>query len=138
MKKFTILFAVVIALLAGAVWWSGSLQSKNPDIISSRGIHWHATLDIYVNGEKEEIPPNLGLGAVHMPMHTHDTSGELHLEMPGIVRKDDLRLSEFFRIWGKDMNSFGENMKMTVSGVENTELGDYVMKDGDEIVLNYN
>jgi len=35
------------------------------------------------------------------------------------------------------MNEFGTNMKMAVNGEENTEFGDYVMHDKDEIELNF-
>jgi len=46
-------------------------------------------------------------------------------------------LENFFRNWGKDMRSFGANMRMTVNGVENTEFENYMMRDGDKIELRY-
>jgi len=44
-------------------------------------------------------------------------------------------LSDFFAVWGKDMRSFGKNMKMTVNGQENTEYENYLMNDHDQIEL---
>ena len=35
------------------------------------------------------------------------------------------------------MNSFGVLSSMTINGIENSELGNYQMKDGDKIVLRY-
>jgi len=70
-------------------------------------------------------------------MHTHEDLPLLHLEFSGRVTKDDIRLGNFFRNWGKDMNEFGTNMKMAVNGKENMEFGDYVMRDKDKIELNF-
>ena len=100
-------------------------------------MHWHPTLEIYVGDERVEIPRNLGLGAVHKPVHTHDDLPILHLEFNGTVREEDVMLGEFFKNWGKDMRSFGTNMRMTVNGVPNTEFEHYIMRDKDIIELRY-
>lgn len=140
MKKALIIIAVAVLLLVGGTWWSKSLQTKDADLISTNGIHWHAELAIYVKGEKLPIPANIGLGAVHNPIHTHDedaAAGIIHLEFAGLVRKSDTALGEFFKSWNKDIRVFGANMKMTVNGAENTEYENYQMKDGDKIELIY-
>lgn len=137
MKNFLVISVAVIALLASAIWWSKSLQSTDQSILSRNGLHWHPELVIYVKGEKIEIPQNIGLGAIHMPVHTHDDLPLIHLEFQGLVRKQDATLGQFFKSWGKDINFFGTNPKMAVNGVGNIELGDYVMKDGDQIELRY-
>ncbi len=136
MKNFLII-SVAIILLVGGVWWSRSMQSEDTTIISRNGLHWHPELVIYVKGEKLEIPQNIGLGAIHMPVHTHDDLPLIHLEFQGLVRKQDVTLGQFFKNWGKDINSFGENVKMTVNGVENVELENYIMQDKDKIELRY-
>ena len=102
-----------------------------------RGLHWHPSLEIYVKGVQQEIPEGIGLGAVHMPMHTHDDLPLIHLEFNGVVRSEDLMLGEFFKNWGRDMRSFGANMRMMVNGVENVEYENYLMHDGDKIQLFY-
>ena len=94
-------------------------------------------LEIYVKGEKLEIPENIGLGAVHQPMHTHDDLPVIHLEFSGVVHEKDLVLGQFFKNWGKDMRSFGRDMSMTVNGETNSEFENYVMGDGDKIELRY-
>ena len=138
MKKFIIGAIVLILLFVGAIQWSKSLQSKDPDIVSHSGLHWHPNLAIYVGEEKQEMPSNVGVGLGRMEsIHTHEPDGTIHLEFQGVVRKDSLRLKEFFKAWGKEMNSFGPNVKMTVNGEENAQLGDYQMADGDKIELRY-
>ncbi len=138
MKKFSLYFLGVVLFFGGMIWWSKTLQSNDPDIISRKGIHWHSTLAIYLNGEKQEVSPNIGVtGGAMMPMHTHEPTGELHMESEGVIRKKDITLGQFFKIWGRDINSFGKNMMMTVNGIENTELGNYIMQDKDKIELRY-
>lgn len=131
---------LVVAVIGGVVWYAVTRPATpESDIISATGFHWHPELAIYVKGEKQEIPPNIGLGAVHQPIHTHEDSdkGIIHMEFQGVVRKQDTALGQFFKNWGKDIRSFGKNMKMTVNGEENTEYENYAMKDKDKIELYY-
>lgn len=133
---------VVIALVGGSigllVWYIASRPPiPESDIISKNSLHWHPELAIYVKGEKQEIPTGIGLGAVHQPIHTHDSTGVIHLEFPGLVRKNDITLGQFFKNWGKDMRSFDTNMKVTVNGKENTEYENYLMQDQDKIEIRY-
>lgn len=127
------------ALVAGLFWVASAPKAPGSDIVSRNGFHRHPELAIYVKGVKQELPANIGIGAVHQPIHTHDDAaqGIVHLEFQGLVRKQDITLGQFFKGWGKDMRSFGANMKMTVNGVENTEYENYVMQDKDKIELRY-
>lgn len=150
MKNLLVILGIIV-LLAGGVWWSKSLQKNDPDIIARNGIHWHPILEIYIDGIKQELPANIGIGAQYASaetfdaqmgmtaVHTHDDAddGVIHFEFPGIVRRQDTTLGQFFEIWGKDINSLGLNLRMTVNGQENTEYGAYSMRDGDKIVLTY-
>src|SRR3989344_6565741 len=101
MKNVFIIGGVSGLLLVGGVWWSKSLQSNDPSVISTRGIHWHPHLAIYAKGERQEIPANIGIGPQYAAkptfdgsmgmtaMHTHEPDGIIHLEFPGLVRKSD-------------------------------------------------
>ncbi|HBO17559.1 MAG TPA: hypothetical protein DD443_01740 [Candidatus Zambryskibacteria bacterium] len=129
-----------VATIAGLVWLVASRPPvPESDIVSRSAFHWHPELTIYVKGEKQEIPENIGIGAVPQPIHTHDDSGQgvVHMEFQGLARKQDTTLGQFFRNWGKDINSFGTLTKMTVNGVENVELDNYVMRDKDKIEIWY-
>jgi len=131
---------VIIAVVL-VVTWTIASQPKisESEIVSRSGFHWHPELTIYVKGEKLEIPENIGIGTVHQPIHTHDDSdqGIVHMEFQGLVRNQDITLGQFFKNWGKDIRSFGVNMKMTINGEENTEYEKYIMGDRDKIELRY-
>ena len=129
---------LVFAVIGGLIWYFATRPpTLESDIISRNGIHWHPELTITVKGEQQEIPKDIGIGAAHLPMHTHDDTGVIHLEFQGKVRKTDITLGQFFKIWGKDIRSFSVNMKMTVNGEENTEYENYIMQDKDKIELRY-
>ncbi len=135
-KLFTII-ALAIFLIIGGSWWSKLLQSKDVELVSANGVHWHAELEIYAKGNKIEVPNGIGLTGGHQPIHTHDDAPVVHLEFPGRTVKDDLKLGNFFRNWGKDFMSFGPSVKMIVNGTENTEYENYIMQDKDKIELYY-
>lgn len=141
-KIVTIVSVCIVAVILSAGIFlqksekAGANGSDN--LVSKSGLHWHSDIAIVVKGKNIEVPPNIGLEAGHNPVHTHDNEPNIiHMEFPGIVRQDDLMLGEFFRVWKKDIRSFGTNIKMTVNGVENTEFEKYHMKDNDKIVLSY-
>ena len=137
----SIFVSFFLALVGGVVWLIFTTPPvPQTELISEKGIHWHPKLTIYVKGVKQEIPKNIGLSAVHLPIHTHEedsATGVVHMEFGGVVQKRDTTLGDFFTNWGKDMRSFGTNMKMTVNGIENTEYENYTMKDDDLIELRF-
>ncbi len=105
--------------------------------------HIHQNLEIIIDGVEREIPSNIGISqGIMRPIHTHDSTGEIHVEGP-CVRA--FTLGEFFEIWKKEFNSTKifdkttENgtLKMTVNGQENNEFGNLILKDDDEIVIEY-
>jgi hypothetical protein len=62
--------------------------------------HTHQHLDLFVDGQRVAIPPDIGIDRVNLilsPIHTHDASGIIHVESP-IVR--EFTLGEFFDVWG--------------------------------------
>jgi hypothetical protein len=64
-------------------------------------LHIHQHLDLYVDGTKQVVPAQIGIltspQVVFSPLHTHDTSGIIHVESQ-IVRS--FTLGEFFDVWG--------------------------------------
>lgn len=140
MKTILSIIGLSILLLIGGVQWSKSLQEIDPGVVSARAFHWHSELVIYVKGEKQEIPADIGIGAVHQPVHTHaddNKKGIIHMEFSRAAKKEEVMLGQFFKNWNKDIRSFGTNMKMMVNGEENTEYENYVMRDKDKIELRY-
>lgn len=142
-----LLIVGVIGLITAAGWWLLTRPGiSEEEIVSRKGLHWHPGLTIIIKGEKQEISANIGIGAVHQPIHTHDSTGVLHLEIQGLVTKEEIKLGQFFKIWGKDFSSNcifefcnGEdgNVKMIVNGQENKDFENYLMKDKDRIEIRY-
>jgi|SRR3989344_5301979 len=141
MKIFFIAIgAVVLLVIASTLILPApkAIDPNDPNVVAINGLHIHPTLAIYVKGVKQVLPANLGIvGSSMTAVHTHEDLPIIHLEFSGIVRKKDVMLGEFFKSWGKDMRSFGANVKMTVNGEENAEYENYIMRDGDKIELRY-
>lgn len=133
------------------VLWTISVLLKEEDpnnpLVARAGVHNHAKLSIEVNGKTEEIPAGIGLiaGMEHpQQMHTHEDDQIIHVEIPGRVYEDETRLGNFFKVWGKELTATSllgtlatgtQKVIMTVNGQEEPRLGDYPIKDGDDIKL---
>ena len=71
--------------------------------------HYHFQLNITINGERIEIPTNVGFEKdvngetlfLH-PIHTYDNSGKIHVET---TKNTTAKLGFFFDIWGEEFNS---------------------------------
>lgn len=148
-KKIQSIFLWVLfaAAIVGLVFWVATLPKiQEGEFISKNGLHWHSTLHIKIKGEEVALPVGIGLGAVHNPIHTHDSDNAIHLEFNGVVKKEDLAVRNFFKVWGKDFSKDsilgnktgdGGTVKMLVNSKENTELENYLMQDGDKIEIIY-
>ena len=98
--------------------------------------HFHPKLAIGVDGLQESIPANVGVLRTCMAeVHTHDASGTLHVE--AIAADKITHLKDFFTVWGKTISRDGYSLVMTVDGKPNFELGELILKDGQQIVLEY-
>jgi hypothetical protein len=67
--------------------------------------HTHQHLDLFVDGQRVEVPADIGINqaaAFLAPIHTHDTSGVIHVESPVV---QDFTLGEFFDVWGVRFDS---------------------------------
>ena len=125
--------------------------------------HVHAHLDVFVNGKHVRVPAGIGINihdpgvrtfklpggakayggigrcakACISPLHTHDTSGTIHVES-NTVR--DFTLHEFLAVWGQPGDGSAIDghpvTSLTVDGVQQTSpTGDVVLKDGQKIVM---
>lgn len=108
-------------------------------------VHYHAQLSIVIDGSAYAIPANIGIsGSCIHPVHTHDTSGTVHLDYP---KKYPFTVADFFSTWGvvfsKDqlasMHAYdGYTLTMLVNGKSVSQFEKYVFQNKDriEIVLN--
>ncbi len=96
--------------------------------------HIHSHLRILVDGKEETIPANVGINSCEHALHTHDATGEIHVEAQDLHA---YTLGEFFATWGKPLAREGYEMTMTVGGAPSTELGALQLKDKQEIMVQY-
>jgi hypothetical protein len=71
--------------------------------------HFHAHLDIIVNGQPVTVPANMGISQTQQAlseMHTHDERGVIHLESADA--KERYTLGQFFSEW---------QVKLTANGI---------------------
>jgi hypothetical protein len=65
-------------------------------------IHIHPYLQIWVDGRNVTIPTNVGetqSGSCLQPVHTHDASGILHVELSQAESNRNWSLGDFFTMW---------------------------------------
>ena len=135
---FLLTVVVVLLLLPKAGnnnshWNTEGLPCIVPNVDLIR--HWHPHLEILVDNQKEEIPVGIGLGgSCESPLHTHQTDGVIHLEAQ-VLR--DFTLGDFMKVYGKPVQRDGYDLEMTVDDQPNQELGNLMLKDGQQIILKY-
>ncbi len=91
---------------SGAV--NGYAQGITCDALEGTAAHYHANLQIIVNGQNEKVPADVGFGpggSCLFWLHTHDTSGVIHIETPNASRV--YYLGDFFAVWSKTVNQSG-------------------------------
>jgi len=145
-----LIFGILIITVTVVFFWITSAAENeklaSDGIVSRKGLHLHPILNIYIKGQLQTLPIDVGLGVVHQPIHTHDADNKVHLEFSGLVTIKDTMLGEFFRIWGKQFNSNcvfdncngpSGTVKMFVNGQINNDFENYPMKDEDKIEIRY-
>jgi hypothetical protein len=66
-------------------------------------VHYHAHLDIFTGGRRVTVPAGIGIprnGLCLYWIHTHDTSGVIHIEAPAGQASRMFTLGDFLAIWG--------------------------------------
>jgi hypothetical protein len=111
---------IVIVVGAGLIYLPGVFQTKaNPACAnfpfpSTAGqdlaVHYHAQLQIFVNGQQVSLPANIGEGDSGLciqPLHVHANSPDtsvIHIESP---QQRSFTLGDFFRVWAATPNIGG-------------------------------
>ncbi|MGH3580090.1 MAG: hypothetical protein ACRDUB_00770, partial [Mycobacterium sp.] len=78
-----------------------AVRSSGLPLLRSEGsvLHLHAHLDVFVDGTSVAVPAGVGIderGGAISPLHTHDTSGVIHIESP---TQSTFTLAQFFSEW---------------------------------------
>jgi hypothetical protein len=73
--------------------------------VEGTALHIHEHLDVFVDGRRVTVPAGVGIdpaGTFISPLHTHDTSGVIHVESPTVR---PFTLGEFFGVWGVPLSA---------------------------------
>src|SRR6478735_2447013 len=118
-------------------------------MLSSEGNveHIHVHLDVLDDGQPVPVPANIGIDTVRgaiSPLHTHDTSGVIHIESPV---KRQFSLGQFFSEWGVSLSADnigglratdGNSVRVFVNGAPRSGNPAAIMfNQHDEIALLY-
>ncbi len=98
--------------------------------------HIHPQLQILVDGQKRIIPKDIGVVKSCMAeVHTHDDTGEIHIE--SIYAGKQFTLQQFMDVWEENLETEGYTLEMIVDGLPSTELGNLILTDKQQVILNY-
>jgi hypothetical protein len=143
--------ATHLTLNAGPAPWPEPNQV--PDRVASAGlsgapgesltVHYHAHLDIFVNGHPEPVAASIGRedASFFSPLHTHANSGLIHIEAPSDQK---FTLGMLFTEWGVRLTRIcvggycrpGTPISAYIDGRRTGEPApDIVLTKGDEIAL---
>jgi hypothetical protein len=110
------------------------LPNGHENIVS----HIHSKLSITFDGKPEIIPSNIGINQNCMSeIHTHDETGEIHVETAQISNIDKMTLNDFFIVWKKEIQREGYNLKIVQDGKTMESAADVKLIDDSKIELVY-
>jgi hypothetical protein len=86
----------------GEARWSSGNQNlvgaiDSVECLKNENYHIHAHLSIFLNGVRQMVPKNIGLGGCALEIHTHDESGIIHIETDSFKQ---FTLGQLFSVWG--------------------------------------
>jgi len=160
--------AVVVAAVAVAAFARPGLgppgSPSNPNsVLSNEQMHMHPHLALFRDTTQATLPEDIGRNPARWvdhsldqyldpshgaqgsfsPLHTHDTSGAIHVEA-SVTRA--FTLGEFFAVWGQPLGpqrtvdlvpDATHTLTMTVDGVPSQAWGNLVLQDGQQIEVHY-
>jgi hypothetical protein len=106
-------FTVVLIVLVVAfrITTGGTQISGQPvanircDSSEQLQVHYHAHIDLIADGAPVSIPAQTGiLGSCFYWMHTHTTTGIIHIEAPKDSATRQFTVGDFFAVWRQPMN----------------------------------
>jgi hypothetical protein len=114
-KSMMIIIPVIVAM--AAIGATGAVLYQPPQAAAISGVechrnefnnyHVHSHLDVFVDGQKKQVPDNVGI--LTSPtclywLHTHDDDGIIHVEAP---ETREFTLGQFLDIWEQTRDSAG-------------------------------
>jgi hypothetical protein len=104
------------------------------------GLHYHYSIEIIYNGQYLSIPSDIGISPNCMkPLHTHDSSGTVHVEIPSDYNGQQPNIEDFLVILIEDHPVlFGSlnlyDIEFVTVNVDNATIN-YIPSDGDKVTV---
>ena len=149
MKKYIIPLIILVVIIGLFVLGNNSQKSnlvyfENTEVAcltdghARLAEHIHPRLKIIVDGKEEDIPANIGIKPGCMSeIHTHDGTGELHVESFLAGRIKDFNLGHFFSVWSKDHIRDGYDIEIIQDGKVKNSIKDVKFIDNSNIEIKY-
>lgn len=147
-RPLLVIGAITLIILGGiigiSVYGQSNFEPRKTCVEHSLALsmHIHPKVSILIDGQPITIPANIGILPTCMQaIHTHDESGELHVEYP---QQHDFKLADFFANWGQPFSkqqvldkSLDEHSSliMTVDGQPSEEFENLILRDQQQIVI---
>lgn len=149
-----IVIPVIIAVAAAGA--AGAILYQPEQVMAISGVechrneqfayHVHSHIDLFVDGEKQQVPANIGISAsprCFFWLHTHDNDGVIHVEAPQTTQT--FNLGQFLDIWEQNHDSSGlfssvsgKNVSAFVNGTQvEGNYRDTQLESRKQIVLAY-
>jgi len=143
--KATIIFVIAVTVALIFLFAIPRLKSSKSGSGVSSGVpclipnlpllqHVHPHLTILVDGVEEVVPANIGLVSCERALHTHDDTGEIHVEAQD---RRDYTLGDFMGVWGKTIERPGYPVTVKVDGKISENPARIPLKDKEQIVIEY-
>ena len=122
---------------APKTYWKDTGIACLPNGHQNLAMHIHATLEIFVNGNQEVIPANIGVtNDCLAEVHTHEANNLIHIETG--EPSEPFTLGDFYRVWEQDSNRLDLGLEMFVNGQKVQGPPDaIVLEDGQKVRLEY-
>ncbi|HEX6350001.1 MAG TPA: hypothetical protein VF160_11505 [Candidatus Dormibacteraeota bacterium] len=104
-----VLLVIGIALVVLYITNAGSGARKVANVSCDTGeqlaVHYHAHLEILYQGNEVNVPANIGIQSdCFYWLHTHDTTGVIHIEAPSAQAHHTFTLGDFFHVWDQPLS----------------------------------
>ena len=112
-----------------------NISTNNIPCLTSGAFHVHPRLTILLDGEEVPLPANIGVspGCVQ-ELHTHEPDGVIHAESDS---DKGYTLADFLGLLGLPLDQAGLVTRLTIDGEFNDNDTNFVLRDGQEIILEY-
>jgi hypothetical protein len=90
--------------------------------------HVHSHLSIFLNGNQLIVPDSIGIPSCTYAVHTHDGSGEIHVEA---AAAGTFTLGQFFHIWGQPLD------RTNIGGLTGMPVTVYIVNENETAATEY-